>query len=220
MNNKVEKARLEKAVSLGIVLPQSLDMAIQKLSSDLRFSTQKIKSEKAYVRFVAMTTAVEAVENFMEQVPQFKRAKLHLPFRELRKCLFLLKEGIEPPEFASMISPKSETSQTERFKRQCAEAMELLMSAGCKRPEAAKIVSNYWPEKMLNPSTIADWRDHLIGNSTSPSAKYFKQRTDGLKDFNLTKAEIEHFFKVTTTDQKGVNLKRQLNRVIREKKRG
>jgi hypothetical protein len=98
--------------------------------------------------------------------------------------------------------------------------MELLMSAGCKRPKAAEIVSKYWPELMLTPNTIADWRDNLIGNSASPSAKYFKQRTDGLKELKLSKADIESFIKITTADQRGVNLKRHPNRVIGGKKRG
>jgi hypothetical protein len=81
------------------------EKAIQELSSGMHFSTKELKSEKAYVRFVEMTKALEAAENFMEHIPQFKRAKLHLPFRELRRCLSLLKEGIEPPESASMRSP-------------------------------------------------------------------------------------------------------------------
>jgi hypothetical protein len=219
MNDEVDKLRFEKAVSLGIVLPDSLRKAIQELTSGMHFSTRELKSEKPYVRFIAMTKALEAVESFMERIPQFKRAQLHLPFRDLRRCLFLLKDGIELPEFTSMRSPKSETSQTERFKRQCAEAMELLMSTGCKRLEAAKIVSKYWPEKMLKPNTIADWRDNLIGNSASPSAKNFRQRMEGLKALNLPKDVIEDFHKVTTTDQRGVNLKRQTNRVIRKKER-
>jgi hypothetical protein len=199
---------------------KALFTAIEQFTINMRFPLREIKSKEPYVRFVSMTFALQAVENLMESIPKFKRAKFHLPFRELSRCLYLLKEGVDLPEFTIMRSPESETSQTEGFKRQCAEAMELLMFAGCKRLEAAKIVSNYWPKLELKPITIADWRDKLIGNSASPLAKYFKQRTDVLKSISLTKADIEHFFKVTTTDQRGVNLKRQPNRVIRKKQRG
>jgi hypothetical protein len=220
MKDEDDKLSFEKAVSLGIVVPDSLRNAIHELTSGMWFSTRELKSKSPYVRFLAMTRAVEAVENFMEHISQFKRAQLHLPFRELNRCLYLLKDGVELPEFAIMRSPKSETSRTKFFKLRCAVATDLLMAAGRKRLDAARIVSKYWPELGLKPSTIADWRDGFIGNSSDPLSKEFKDRPDGFKALNLSEKDIELCSKTTTGDLRGIKPKRQTNRVMAEKKRG
>ena len=96
--------------------------------------------------------------------------------------------------------------------------MDLLMNAGQKRLDAAQAVSKYLPKLKLKPETIADWRDELIGKSSDPWSKDFKDKSDGLKKMNLSEQVIKNYFAATTRDLRGVNLKRQINRVMKRKK--